>query len=98
VNRYHSFTYKQFGIGAALDSGLFVMSKIARLAVRWSRPLEGAPKAVTIRREPDGWCTCFACAAVLVRRLPKTGHETGIDLGVEALAALSDGTRIFHPG
>jgi putative transposase len=30
--------------------------------------------------------------------LPSTGQETGIDLGLEAFATLSDGTRIFHPG
>jgi putative transposase len=27
-----------------------------------------------------------------------TGQETGIDLGIEAFATLSDGTRIFSPG
>jgi putative transposase len=30
--------------------------------------------------------------------LPPTGQETGIDLGIEAFATLSDGTRIFNPG
>ena len=30
--------------------------------------------------------------------MPPTGQETGIDLGLEAFATLSDGTRIFHPG
>jgi putative transposase len=30
--------------------------------------------------------------------LPATGQETGIDLGIEAFATLSDGARIFHPG
>ena len=33
-----------------------------------------------------------------VQPLPPTGQETGIDLGLEAFATLSDGTRIFHPG
>jgi putative transposase len=32
-----------------------------------------------------------------VQPLPATGQETGIDLGLEALATLADGTRIFHP-
>jgi putative transposase len=27
-----------------------------------------------------------------------TGQETGIDLGIEAFATLSNGTRVFHPG
>src|SRR6476660_4131467 len=30
--------------------------------------------------------------------LPPTSQETGINLGLEAFATLSDGTRIFHPG
>jgi putative transposase len=98
ANRYHSFTYKQFGNGATLDNGLLVLSKIGRMAVRWSRALEGAPKTVTISREADGWYVCFSCADVPVTPLPATGQETGIDLGIEAFATLSDGTRIFHPG
>src|SRR5262245_40238930 len=48
ADRYNSFTYKQFGNGAALDNGVLVLSKIGRIAVRWSRPLEGTPKTVTI--------------------------------------------------
>jgi len=33
-----------------------------------------------------------------VQPLPATGEETGIDLGLEAFATLSDGARIFNPG
>jgi len=97
-NRYNSVTYPQFGNGATLDNGFLVLSKIGRIAVRWSRPLEGTPKTVTIRREADGWYACFSCADVPIQPLPPTGQETGIDLGIEAFATLSDGTRIFHPG
>jgi putative transposase len=96
--RWHSFTYKEFGNGAALDHGYLVLSKIDRIAVRWSRPLEGTPKTVTVSKEADGWYACFSCADVPVQPLPATGQGTGIDLGIEAFATLSDGTRIFHPG
>src|SRR5215831_3698271 len=82
ANRYHSFTYKQFGNGAPLDSGFLVLSKIGRIAVRWSRPLEGTPKTVTISREADGWYVCLSCADVPVQPLPATGTEIGIDLGI----------------
>ena len=49
-DRYNSFTYPQVGEhgGARLDNGFLVLSKIGRIAVRWSRPLEGTPKTVTI--------------------------------------------------
>jgi putative transposase len=96
--RYHSFTYKEFGNGAALDNGFLVLSKIGRVALRWSRPIQGTPKTVTISKEADGWYVCFSCADVLVQPLPATGRETGIDLGIEAFATLSDGTRICSPG
>jgi putative transposase len=66
--------------------------------VRWSRPIEGTPKTVTISREADGWYACFGCADVPIQPLSPAGQETGIDLGLEAFATLSDGTRIFSPG
>ena len=97
-NRYHSFTYKEFGNGATLDNGFLVLSKIGRISVHWSRPLEGTPKTVTISKEADGWYVAISCADVPTQPLPATGQETGIDLGIEAFATLSDGTRIFTPG
>jgi putative transposase len=98
ANRYNSFTYKQFGNGATLDNGFLVLSKIGRIAVRWSRPIVGTPKTVTVSREADGWYVGFSCADVPMQPLPPSGQETGIDLGLEAFATLADGTRIFHPG
>jgi putative transposase len=97
ATRYGSFTYKQFGNGATLDNGGLVLSKIGRLAVRWSRPLEGTPKTVTISQEADGWYVCFSCAEVPCQPLPATGQETGIDLGLESFATLADGRQIANP-
>ena len=96
-DRYHSFTYKQFGNGARLDNGFLVLAKIGRIAVRWSRPLEGMPKTVTLSQEADGWYAIISCADVPVQPLPLTGQETGIDLGLESFATLSDGTMIHNP-
>src|SRR5690242_217756 len=94
-DRYHSFIYKEFGNGATLDNGFLVLSTIGRVAVRWSRPIEGTPKTVTISREADGWYVCFSCADVPMQPLPQTGQESGIDLGLEAFATTSTGERIF---
>ncbi len=98
--RWHSFTYKEFGNGARLDNGFLVLSKIGcigRIAVRWSRPIKGTPKTVTISREADGWYVCISCADVPAQPLPTTGQETGIDLGLESFATLADGTMIHNP-
>jgi putative transposase len=100
-NRYHSFTYPQFGAhgGAVLDvnAGVLNLSKIGRIPIRLHRSLEGLPKTVTISREADGWYACISCAEVPVQPLPPTDQETGIDLGLEAFATLADGTRIANP-
>jgi putative transposase len=99
-DRYNCFTYPQVGDhgGAALDGGVLNLSKIGRIRIRLHRPLEGVPKTITICREADGWFACVSCTDVPMQPLPATGQETGIDLGIEAFATLSDGTRIFHPG
>jgi putative transposase len=96
-NRYHSFTLKEYGNGARLDNGVLVVSKIGRISVHWSRPIEGTPKTVTISKEADGWYVAFSCAEVPTQPLPATGQETGIDLGLESFATLADGTMIHHP-
>jgi putative transposase len=97
TTRYDSFTYKQFGNGATLDTGFLVLSKIGRLAVRWSRPLNGTPKTVTIRREADGWYACFSCAEVPTEPLPLTGRETGIDVGLKVFLVRADGEPVENP-
>jgi putative transposase len=97
LNRYHSFTYKEYGNGARLDNGFLVLSKIGRVALRWSHPLDGVPKTVTVSKEVDGWYVCFSCGDVPVHPLAPTGQETGIDLGLESFATLSDGTMIHNP-
>ena len=96
--RFHSFTYKEYGNGATLDNGFLVLSKIGRIAVRWSRPIEGTPKTVTISKEADGYYVAISCANVPVHPLPATGQETGIDMGLESFATLANGQPIFNPG
>ncbi len=93
-NRWHSFTYKEYGNGARLDNGSLVLSKIGRLAVRWSRPVVGTIKTVTVSHEADGWYVCFSCAEVPIRPLPPTGQETGIDVGLVHFLTRADGVHV----
>jgi putative transposase len=95
--RYHSFMYPQYGNGANTDNGFLVLTKIGRVKVIWSRPLEGTPKTVTIRREADGWYVSFACAAVPTQELPKTGNDVGIDMGLKSFLTTSEGVQVRNP-
>jgi putative transposase len=72
-NRCRSFTFKEEGNGARLDNGSLVLSKIGRIAVHWSRPIEGTPKTVTISKEADGWYVAVSGEEVPIQPLPPTG-------------------------
>jgi putative transposase len=67
------------------------------MAVRWSRPLEGTPKTVTISKEADGWYAILSCADVTAQPLPPTGCETGIDAGLKVFLITTDGLAIENP-
>jgi putative transposase len=96
-DRYHSFTYKEYGNGARLDNGYLALSKIGRIAVRWSRPIQGTIKTVTLSNEADGWYVCFACADVPIEPLPLTGQETGIDVGLKVFLITAEGEPTPNP-
>jgi putative transposase len=96
-NRYHSFTYPQYGGGVVLDGGVLSLSKIGRISIRLHRPLEGTPKTVTISREADGWYACISCAEVPTQPLPPTGRETGIDMGLKVFLITAEDEVIENP-
>jgi putative transposase len=90
-NRYQSFTDNEYGNGARLENGSVVLSKLGRLAVRWSRPIQGTIKTVPIANEADGWYASFSCAEVPVEPWARTGRETGIDVGLKVFLLTADG-------
>jgi putative transposase len=96
-NRYHSFTYKEYGNGARLENGSLVLSKLGRIAVRWSRPIQGTIKTVTISKEADGWYVCCTCVEVPTEPLPLTGRETGIDVGIKVFLITAEGAVVANP-
>ena len=62
--------------------------------VRLHRQLRGTPKAITVAREGRRWWLSVRCVDVPAQPLAPTGRSVGIDLGVVAVIATSDGTLI----
>jgi hypothetical protein len=66
-DRSHSVTDTEYGTGARLENGALVLSKMGRLAVRGSRPIQamkGTIKPVTLAKAADGGYGSFSGAAV----------------------------------
>jgi putative transposase len=74
-----------------------VLSTIGRIAVRWSRPVAGTIKTVTMSKEADGWYVCLSCAEVPTQPLPLTGQQTGIDVGLTVFLSTADGQSVANP-
>jgi putative transposase len=92
-NRYESITFRQSG-WKLVGTGLRI-SGCGGVKVRWSQPIQGNIKTVTIKRTKSGkWFVCFSCDNVPEPHYPPTDKAVGIDLGIEALATTSDGERI----
>jgi putative transposase len=78
------------------------VQNVGLIKVIWHRPLpEGAViKQVWVTLKADGWYATFALEVpdeAVRKPLPPTGKAVGIDVGLENLLALSDGTLIDNP-
>ncbi|MDI6887298.1 MAG: RNA-guided endonuclease TnpB family protein [Candidatus Thermoplasmatota archaeon] len=95
-NRFKSFTYPQSGF--ELKDGKLHLSKIGKTRIFQHRETEGRIRTLTIKRDcAGGWYAIF----VTERKIPVIEIEpktaVGVDVGLEKLAALSNGGVIEHP-
>ena len=87
-SRYDSFTYPQSGF--SLKGKKLQLSKIGKITVHLSRPIEGEIKTCMIKREADGWYVIFAVEEPKKKAEPAPKESVGIDVGIESFATLSD--------
>jgi putative transposase len=92
---YDSFTFpQQRSNWRFLEDGRLRLSKIGDVKIKLHRPLAGAPKTLTLRRDGVGnWYACFSCK-VEPEPLPVVSEMVGIDLGLKTFAMLSTGDVI----
>jgi putative transposase len=93
-HRFDSLTYPQLGF--ALEGRHLHASKIGAIKIKRHRPIDGAIKTLTIKREAGKWFACFS-VDVEPAPLPASAKTIGVDLGLTHFATLSDGTAIANP-
>ena len=97
ASRYDSITFPTYGDGAKLlDNGKLRVQGVGQVKLKLHRPIEGTIKTVTVKREAGKWYAVFSieCEPKL---LPPSTEKAGLDVGLRAFAALSDGTEIENP-
>ena len=94
-DRYDSLTYPQLGFW--LKDGVLCLSKIGDVRIVQHRPIEGKVKTLTVTRGRAGkWYAVFS-SEVEVKPIRNRLPAVGVDLGLNSLVALSDGTLIEAP-
>ncbi|NOQ33951.1 MAG: IS200/IS605 family element transposase accessory protein TnpB [Methanosarcinales archaeon] len=93
-DRYDSFTYPQSGF--KIKDGKLYLSKIGAIRIFRHREIKGKIKTCTIIRDGNQWYASFSV------ELPNTEKKeiktsVGVDVGINTLATLSDGTEIENP-
>jgi putative transposase len=92
--RYDSLTFKQYGNsfhvlpGSQKDKAALVLAKLGHVRMVMHRPITRTPKTAIVKRTPTGkWFVSVSVEIseeeVAVRRLPDTGEEVGIDVGLK---------------
>ncbi len=95
-DRYNSFTFKQTGWN--VTAGCLVIRGLGSLKVRWSRPLLGTVKTVTVKRDADAWYVTFSCVVDVADPVAEPALPAiGIDLGLEHFLSTSDGEHVANP-
>jgi putative transposase len=71
--------------------------KLGNLRAVIHRPLEGRPKSCTLRREGNQWFASIVCEVDIADPIQRTEPVLGLDRGVVALVADSDGNVVDNP-
>ena len=95
-DQYDSFTFKEYGACCRLGENSIHLSKIGVVKAIVHRMVIGVYKTCTVRRQGSKW---FACYNVEVEPEPLSLSDevVGINVGLNAFAALSTGEFVDNP-
>jgi len=87
-----SFKYPQ---GFEISNSRVFLPKIGWVGFRRSQYIKGKPKNITVSREIDHWYISIQTEQRVSEAVHPSKKATGIDLGINKMVALSDGTYIL---
>ncbi len=93
-NRYSSFSYPQSGF--RISGKKLKLSKIGDIKIVLHRKIAGKIKTCSIVKDGKAWYACFS-VEVNPKRPIEPATSIGVDVGLNAVVTLSDGTKIEAP-
>jgi putative transposase len=97
LSRFDTVEFPSYGDGCKLDGALLSFQHIGRIKSKLQRPLEGAIKTTSFKRQADGWHVIFSCEPPDSEFAPSPLPATGIDLGLKAFLVTAVGREVARP-
>ncbi len=83
---------------SVVDGSHVKLPKLGKVKARVSRAPEGRIVNATVKRTPSGKYFCVLCCADVPMGQPApAGTAVGVDVGIESLMSLSDGSKVENP-
>jgi len=95
-HRWDSITFPSYCDGCKLVGNRLTLQGIGSLKVKLHRPVDGAIKTVTLKREGARWFVVFSCECEVVP-LEQTGRSVGIDVGLTDFLTTDTGDTVANP-
>ena len=97
--RFDSVEWPKNGDGARWlsEQRRVYLQGIGQVKVHLHRPVVGRVKTIQVKRCGRCWMLVLSCDDVPTNRLPSTGRQAGIDVGIASFATTSDGEHIENP-
>ena len=97
--RFDSVEWPKNGDGARWfpEQRRVYLQGIGQVRVNVHRPVQGRVKTIQIKRQGRHWLLVLSCDDVPTNRLPATGDQAGVDVGIASFATTSDGEHIDNP-
>ena len=74
------------------------LPKLGKVRCKVSKQVHGRILNATVSRNPSGkYFVSVCCTDVAIEQFPKTGENTGIDLGIKEYAIFSNGDKVANP-
>lgn len=91
--------FKSFSLQGApsIEDSKILIPKLGYVRFKEYRPVRGKPLDATIRKDSRGWWVCIQCDLGVASPKVKIESHTGIDVGLNSFATLSDGEKIPNP-
>jgi putative transposase len=97
--RFDTVDFPSHGDGCRLHEAArrVYIQHVGMVKLTLHRPVDGAIKTLAVTRKADGWHLVVSCDLGDAPAAPATGPALGIDLGLTAFVATSDGLTVAAP-